>query len=77
VVRDQKAALWLLGLVAPYCRTKRNQVALAIQILGRAVESKENLLEVAQWADALSKFNVRSNHRRRNHATMIQEIVLP
>jgi len=77
VVRDQKAAHWLLGLIAPFTRTKRNQIALAIQILNRAIQSKEDLLEVAQWADALSKFNVRSNRRRRNYAAMIQETVLP
>jgi hypothetical protein len=77
VVRDQQAARWLLDMIAPYTRTKRNQVALAIRILGRAIQSKQDLLETAQWADALSKFNVRSNRRRRNHAAMIQETVLP
>ena len=77
VVRDQKAVKWLLEMVAPYTRTKKNQVALAMQILDRAIKSKQDLLEVAELADALSKFNVRSNLRRKNHATMIQEIVLP
>jgi len=77
VVRDQRAAKWLLDMIAPYTRTKKNQVALAIQILARAIQSKQDLLEVALLADALSKFNVRSNHRRRNHAAMVQGIVLP
>jgi LAGLIDADG endonuclease len=77
VVRDQQAAKWLLDMIAPYTRTKRNQVVLAIQILTRAIQSKEDLVEVALLADALSKFNVRSNHRRRNHAAMVQGIVLP
>src|SRR5204863_5304583 len=77
VVRDQQAARWLLDMIAPYARTKRNQVALAIRILERAINSKEDLFEVAQLADALSKFNIRSNHRRRNHAAMVQGIVLP
>ena len=77
VVRDQKAARWLLEMIAPYSRTKRNQIALAMQILDHAIDSKEDLLAVAHLADALSKFNVRSNRRRKNHAAMIQENVLP
>jgi hypothetical protein len=77
VVRDQQAARWLLDMIAPYTRSKANQVALAIQILERRIESREDLLEVAHLADALSKFNVRSELRRKNHAAMIQESVLP
>jgi len=73
VVRDQKAALWLLHLIAPYTRTKKNQVALAIEILTRSITSQEDLVDVAKLADALSKFNVRSDRRRRNHAAMIQD----
>ncbi len=73
VVRDQKAALWLLHQIAPYTRTKKNQVALAIEILSRSIASQEDLLEVAKTADALSKFNVRSDQRRCNTAAMIQD----
>ena len=42
-----------------------------------AIESKEALLQAARWADALSKFNVRSRLRRKNYAAMIEESVLP
>jgi len=77
VVRDQQAIKWLLSMIAPYTRCKENQVALAIRILEILVESREDLLEAAHLADALSKFNVRSNCRRKNHAAMIQDSVLP
>jgi LAGLIDADG DNA endonuclease family protein len=76
-VRDQRAIRWLLTMIAPYSRCKKNQVALAMQILEHAIHSKEDLLEVARKADALSKFNVRSRNRRKNHAAMVQESVLP
>ena len=77
IVRDQRAAAWLLNIIAPYTRCKRNQVALALQILEHLIESREDLVKVAQLADALSKFNVRSRLRRKNHAAMIQESALP
>lgn len=77
VVRDQQAALWLLGSIAPYTRSKKNQVALGLEILRHKIESREDLLEVARLADALSKFNVRSRQRRKNHAAMIQDSWLP
>lgn len=73
IVRDQQAAAWLLQVIAPYARCKRNQVALATRILEHPVTSKEDLVQVAHLADALSKFNVRSKLRRKNHAAMIQE----
>jgi len=77
LVRDQTAVRWLLDMIAPYTRSKRNQVAHAIEILEHPVNSPEDLLEVARLADALSKFNVRSSRRRKNHAAMIQDSVLP
>ena len=73
VVRDQQAARWLLGMLAPFTRTKKNQIALALEILSRSIQSEKDLLEVANLADALSKFNVRSDRRRRNTASMIQD----
>lgn len=76
-VRDQRAVLWLLEMIAPYSRCKKNQVALATQILSHPIQSKDDLIQVAQLADALSKFNVRSRLRRKNYAAMIQESVLP
>ena len=77
IVRDQKAVAWLLDMIAPYTRCKQNQVALAIQILLHPIKTKEDLVQMAHLADALSKFNVRSKLRRKNHAAMVQDYVLP
>jgi hypothetical protein len=64
-------------MIAPYTRSKVRQVELARQILARTVNVKQDLLDIAQLADALSAFNVRSRLRRKNYAAMIQESVLP
>jgi hypothetical protein len=77
IVRDQRAVRWLLDMIAPYTRCKENQVALAIVILEHPRQSREDLIQVAKLADALSKFNVRSKNRRQNHAAMIEESVIP
>src|SRR5438132_10755045 len=65
IVRDQRAVRWLLDMIAPYTRSKKNQVALAIRILEQRVTSKEDLHDLACLADALSKFNVRSQQLRK------------
>ena len=77
IVRDQKAVRWLLDMIQPFTRCKQIQVALAIRILGHQIVSKNDLIQVAELADTLSKFNVRSRNRRKNSATMIQESVIP
>ncbi len=77
LVRDQQAAHWLLLMIQPFTRCKQNQVALAIRILEHPVASRADLIQVAELADALSKFNVRSSNRRRNHAAMVQESAIP
>ena len=76
-VRDQKAALWLLKLIFPYLKTKRNQAAIAQQILKKEIKSLRDLLRVARSADALSRFNVRSKNRRKNFVSMIQKYFSP
>jgi hypothetical protein len=73
IVRDQLAIRWLLEMIAPYSRSKQNQIAIAFQILDYPINSQEDLLHVAQLADSLSKFNVRSKQRRKNYAIMIQD----
>jgi hypothetical protein len=77
IVRDQQAASWLLLMIQPVTRSKQNQVALAIQILNTAINSREDLVQVATLADSLSKFNVRSRNRRKNHAAMVEESTIP
>jgi hypothetical protein len=77
IVRDQRVVRWLLDMIAPYSRCKRNQVALAAEILAHPIQSKEDLILVAKLADALSKFNVRSRNRRKNTAAMVEESAIP
>lgn len=77
IVRNQNDIAWLLEQLAPYLRCKKNQVALAKEILERVIQTKDDLVSVAQLADALSSFNVRSRNRRKNYAAKIQESVLP
>lgn len=73
IVRDQRAVYALLTLIKPYVHVKHQQVLLAQEILTTAIACRDDLVRVAQKADALSLFNVRSKNRRTNFVTMIQE----
>jgi hypothetical protein len=73
IVRDQKAALWLLEMIAPYIHSKKKQVELARKILSSSIQTQSDLIEMARLADTLSAFNVRSRNRRKNYAMMIKE----
>jgi len=72
-LKDQHQCQELLVLLQPYMRGKAKQVTLALQILSKKVDTKEDLMTVAQLADTLSGYNVRSFGRRRNYASKIQE----
>jgi len=72
IVRDQKAAERLIEIIAPYTHTKIKQVKIALEILKHPRQSLADLTVIAQLADALSAFNVRSKSRRKNFAAMIQ-----
>lgn len=73
IVRDQKAARRLIKVIAPYTHTKIKQVKIALEILKHPRQTLADLTAVAQLADALSAFNVRSKNRHRNYAAMIQD----
>ncbi len=75
LVRNQADVLRVLDLITPYLRGKRRQAEIARQILQQEVVTKEDLCEIAQLADTLSSFNVRSKNRRKNFAIMVQEDV--
>jgi len=77
IVKDQSTVKVALELVLPYLRVKQRQANLAIEILTKSIESKSDLIEIAQLADALSGLNVRSENRRKNYAAMVQEDILP
>ncbi len=73
VVKDQRYCRELLELIQVYSRGKQKQVTLALTILKTSVTSKSDLIHVAQLADTLSGYNVRSNGRRKNYASKFQE----
>jgi hypothetical protein len=75
VLRDQQSLKLVLESLLPYSRSKQRQIKLALRILHTKIICMDDLLQVAKSADALSRFNVRSNNRRKNHVTMIQEYV--
>jgi len=41
-------------------------------IINKKIINKNDLIQVAKYADTLSKFNVRSKNRRKNYAGMIK-----
>ncbi len=73
--RDQNMIKEVLLNIKPYARIKQNQVKIALQILDSDVTSEQDLQVVATLADALSRFNVRSNNRRKNYVTKIQTLL--
>lgn len=73
ITRDQQEILRVLSLIAPYSKMKQKQIHYAIKIIRTPIGEKRDLLRVARLADALSRFNVRSKNRRKNHVAMIQE----
>ena len=77
LTRDQQQILRILSLIKPYSKMKQSQIKFAMEIIQTQIHEKEDLIRVAQLADALSKFNVRSKLRRKNYATMIQEHFSP
>ncbi|MDO8575597.1 MAG: LAGLIDADG family homing endonuclease [bacterium] len=72
-IQDQKNCLKILEILLPYFKVKRRQAKLAISILKTSVESRKDLIHIANLADTLSRFNVRSKNRRKNHVSMIKE----
>lgn len=77
IVRDKNDLETILKYIQPYTRLKQEQVDLALRILHSSIETRQDLINCAQMADALSKLNVRSRNRRKNFATMIQTRISP
>ncbi len=72
LVKDQSHARWLLEAIQPFARVKAQQISTALAILNSRIESRDDLVKVAELADALSLLNVRSRGRRRNTVAMVQ-----
>jgi len=77
ITRDQKEIARILLLIKPYSKMKQKQINLAMKIIGTSIKKRSDLLRVARLADALSRFNVRSKNRRKNHVSMIQKYFSP
>gem|GEM_PF-3894391 len=75
ILRYQRHALIFLEMIKPFIRGKTNQLELALRILSTPVETYQDLISVAQLADTLASFNVRSKNRRKNYVSKIQETV--
>lgn len=75
ILRDQKSLIIVLSELLPYSKSKQQQIKHALKILTMKIGSQKDLVQAAKTADALSLFNVRSNNRRKNFVTMIQEHV--
>ncbi len=72
LIRNKDHVLNVLELAKPYIKAKIHQVDIATKILTTPVKSEQDLLQSAQLADTLSRFNVRSKNRRSNFASMVQ-----
>ena len=73
IMRDQQIVYLVLKRMIPYLKVKRKQADIAQDILTANIKTKDDLIAVARLADALSRFNVRSQNRRKNFAAMIQD----
>lgn len=77
LVRSQTEAKEVLELLTPYLKIKKKQAILAKRILNVKIKSSKKLIVIATLADTLSALNVRSQGRRKNFMTMIQESISP
>lgn len=77
IVRDQQSAKSLLKLLIPFLRIKKKQAEIALKILDIRIDSRTTLIKAAHLADSLSRFNVRSQNRRKNFVSMIEEYFSP
>ncbi len=72
-IRNQEHVHAVLQLLNAHIRVKKQQTKIAIQILEIPVISKKDIIKIADLADTLSGFNVRSKNRRQNYAIKIKE----
>jgi len=77
LIRNQIEAKIVLEWLTPYLKIKKKQAILAKRILNAKIKSSKRLIAVATLADTLSALNIRSQGRRKNFMTMIQESISP
>jgi len=75
IIKNQNDCALLLNKITLYLKAKHRQAKIAQKILetNSNVDSREKFLEIARLADSLSALNVRSQSRRLNYATMVEE----
>ena len=76
-IRNQIEAKELLEWLVLYLKIKKRQAILAKRILNAKIKSSKRLIAVAALADTLSALNIRSQGRRKNFMTMIQDSISP
>ena len=74
-IRNQIEAKELLEWLVLYLKIKKRQAILAKRILNAKIKSSKRLIAVAALADTLSALNIRSQGRRKNFMTMIQDSI--
>ena len=77
LIKDQSLVHNLLLLISPYLQVKKYQAQQAMKIVKMEIASRDDLIKCAELADALSRFNVRSENRRKNYVVKIKEDSLP
>ncbi len=71
ILRDQKVISGFLTTILPYLKVKKKQAESVLKILETKILLRSDLVKIARLADSLSRFNVRSQNRRQNFASMI------
>ena len=77
IIRDKEDVKIILEQIRPYSRLKQEQICIALEILGKVIVTKKDLLRNARLADSLSRLNVRSKNRRKNFAAMVKAFISP
>ena len=77
LIRDQDSVKQILCGLQPFIKVKLKQTKFALALLEKEALTKEQLIEKAQLADALSLLNVRSKNRRLNFTATVQATFSP
>lgn len=75
IVRNQKHIEAIIKEILKFLKGKERQGKIALKIIKSVPNSYQELIKIAQLADTLSSFNVRSKCRRKNYATKVKDSV--
>lgn len=74
IIKDQAHIRWLLQILQPYILVNQRQLLLAQKILDHPIIDPGDVIYVAQLADTLSSYNVKSKTPRYHYSLMVQEV---